>query len=181
MRLLMLLGTLVAAACGGAASEPANATVRLVSLFKPDVVSGATGAAATKLARTEWRFDKTAPEAADVTGAAVRDGRFAGRTTSEFPMFRIERTSDLDNRDQVHAIEVRMRVSAGANMSLITQPAGRVDFADLARRARSVPWNISTPLLPGPDLETYTLTPQGPLNMSRARQFVIRPTDAAAA
>ena len=186
MRLLqssLLIGPLVLAgtvACGRAASEPANATIRLVNLFKPEAVSGASPAA-MKLQRTEWRFDKTAPDAANVAAAAVQNGRFAGRTTSEFPMFRLERTSDLDNRDQVHAFEIRMRVSAGANVSLISQPPGPVDFVDLARRASSVPWNISSPLLPGTEIQTYTLTPQAPINMSRARQFVIRPTDAAGA
>jgi arylsulfatase A-like enzyme len=168
------------AGCGRAASEPANATVRLVSLFKAEAVSGAVPAAA-KLQRTEWRFDKTVPDAANVAGASVRGALFAGRSTSEFPMFRVERTADLDNRDQVHAIEIRMRVSGGANVSLISQPPGLVDFIDLARRAGSVPWNISSPLLPGTEMQTYTLTPQAPLNMSRARQFVIRPTDAASA
>ena len=174
---LVLVGTV---ACGRAASEPANATVRLVSLFKPEVVSGASPAA-MKLQRTEWRFDKTTPDAANVAGAAIRDGRFAGRTTSEFPMFRVERTSDLDNRDQVHAFQIRMRASGGANVSLISQPPGPVDFVDLARRASSVPWATSSPLLPGTEMQTYTLTPQAPINMSRARQFVIRPTDAAGA
>jgi arylsulfatase A-like enzyme len=181
MRLLSLLVLIgISSACGRAASEPANTTIRLVGLFKPEAVSGAA-AAAMKLKRTEWRFDKTTPDAANIAAAAIRGSRFAGRAASEFPIFRVERTSDPDNRDQVHAIEIRMQVSAGANVSLQPQPPGPVDFVDLARRAASVPWNISSPLLPGTEMQTYTLTPQAPINMSRARQFVIRPTDAAGA
>ena len=96
-------------------------------------------------------------------------------------MFRVERTANLENRDQIHAIEIRMRASAGANVSLTTQPAGAVDFADLARRAAGVPWNMSSPILPGTDMQTYTIAPQFPLNMSRVRHLVIRPTDASGA
>jgi len=102
--------------CARARSEPAHGTIRLVGLFKPEMVSGTVTATETRVPRTEWRFDKAAPAVADVDGAAVRDGRFAGRATSDFPMFSVERTSDLDNRDQVHAVEIRMRASAGANV-----------------------------------------------------------------
>lgn len=181
LRLLPLVLIVGGVSCARARSEPAAGTIRLVGLFKPDVVSGTAPSVATSLARTEWRFDKAAPDAADVGDGAVRDGRFAGRATSDFPMFRVERTSDLDNRDQLHAIEIRMRASAGANVSLTSQPAGVVDFADLARRARSVPWNMSSPILPGADMQTYTIAPQFPLNMSRVRHLVIRPTDASGA
>jgi arylsulfatase A-like enzyme len=167
--------------CARARSEPAHGTIRLVGLFKPEMVSGTVTATETRVPRTEWRFDKAAPAVADVDGAAVRDGRFAGRATSDFPMFSVERTSDLDNRDQVHAVEIRMRASAGANVSLTSQPSGVVDFADLARRAGGVPWAMSSPILPGTDVQTYTITPQFPLNMSRLRHLVIRPTDASGA
>jgi arylsulfatase A-like enzyme len=167
--------------CGRAASEPAHTAVRLVTVFKPELVSAGGSPQAAQARRTEWRFDKIVPQGAGIGEAAVRDGRFVARSTSDFPMFRLERTSDLDNRDQLQHIEIRMRTSAGANVSLTTQPPGPIDFADLAGRAQSVPWNISSPLLPGSEMQTYTLTPQGPINMSRARQFVIRPTDAAGA
>jgi arylsulfatase A-like enzyme len=178
---LMLVGAAGMAGCGGAAADPTPSAVRLVNAFKPELVSAAGSPAVAKVPRTEWRFDKVVPQAAGVSEVAVRDGRLVARSTSDFPMFRLERTSNLDNRDQVQHIEIRMRSSAGANVSLTTQPPGPIDFADLAERARSVPWNVSSPLLPGTEIQTYTLVPQGPLNMSRARQFVIRPTDAAGA
>ena len=174
--LLVLVGTV--GSCDRARTESIHRTIRLVGLFKPEVVSGTAAATETRLARTEWRFDKVAPSAADISGAAIREGRFAGRATSDFPMFSVERTSDLDNRDQVHAIEIRMRASAGANVSLTSLPAGTVDFVEAARRARGVPWSMTSPILPGSDLQTYTITPQFPLNMSRLRHLVIRPTDA---
>lgn len=179
LALLLLVGG--SASCTRARSEPAHGTIRLVGLFKPEVVSGTVATTETRVARTEWRFDKVVPAVADVDGAALREGRFVGRATSDFPMFSLERTSDLDNRDQVQAVEIRMRVSAGANVSLTSQPSGTVDFADLARRARSVPWAVSSPIVPGPDLQTYTMTPNAPINMSRVRRLVIRPTDAAGA
>ena len=175
---VLLVPIVAGASCARAAPEPTPGTVRLVGLFKPEVVTGTVKAAGASLTRTEWRFDKTVPDTADVDGAAIREGRFAGRAASDFPMFRVERTADLENRDQVHAIEIRMRASAGANVSLTTQPAGNVDFADLARRSRGVPWTMSSPILPGAEVQTYTIAPQFPLNMSRVRHLVLRPTDA---
>jgi arylsulfatase A-like enzyme len=176
-RCVLLALVVASSSCTRAESEPAPATVRLVSVFKPELVSGTVKPAASSLTRTEWRFDKTVPDTAAVDGAAIRDGRFAGRASSDFPMFRLERTADLANRDQIHAFEIRMRASAGANVSMTTQPAGTVDFADLARRASGVPWNMTSPIIPGAEVQTYTITPQFPLNMSRVRHLVLRPTD----
>jgi hypothetical protein len=41
--------------------------------------------------------------------------------------------------------------------------------------------NFSTPIVAGTETKTYTLTSPVPMNMSRAHQIVIRPTDAAGA
>ena len=50
---------------------------------------------------------------AGVSGLAVKDGKLSGRASTAFPLIHVQRTSGLDNQDIVHAIEFRMRVSAG--------------------------------------------------------------------
>ena len=74
-----------------------------------------------------------------------------------------------------------MRASAGSNISIATRGPGPVDFANAVGTARRAPWNITTPLLAGNEFQTYTLTSPGPLNLSRIRHILIRPTDAAGA
>lgn len=187
---VILTLALAAAACG-AAPAPPHTPIRLVDVFKPEMVQGA-GAARRTLPRIEWRFDGTAPATRPneftatrgweagrgVSGFAVRDGRLVGRTTSDFPILRVTRTEQLDSADQLHAVEIRLRVSAGANLSLITRAAGPVDFFRLEEAARGNPWVATTPLLPGDEIQTYTVMGLTPVNMQRAQQLILRPTDA---
>ena len=49
-----------------------------------------------------------------VAGLTITNGLLTGRTTSPFALLRIERTSDVQVADQLHSIEVRIRVSAGS-------------------------------------------------------------------
>ena len=142
--------------------------------------------------RQEWRFDGTPPASpaktfaatwgweggTGISGLAVREGKLTGRTTSDFPILRIERTAELDSRDQFHAIELRMRASGGSTISIATRGPGPVDFVNAVGTSRRAPWNITTPLLAGNEFQTYTLTSPFPLNLSRIRHILIRPTDA---
>ena len=57
-----------------------------------------------------------------VAGLAVKDGQLTGRVTSDGALIHLERTSGLDVPDTLHAIEVRMRASDGANVSIQTSP-----------------------------------------------------------
>ena len=116
-----------------------------------------------------------------VAGAAVRNGLLAGRSTDGFPVLHIQRKTGLDNLDLLHAVEVRMKVSAGKEISLMMDGAEKVDIAEQKRRAASFPWVVKTRLRPGNEIQTYTLTSPGPLPLSRLRHLMIRPTDAAQA
>src|SRR5262249_10306187 len=114
-KLVVAMGVFAAVSgCGRAPSRSAT-VIRLVDQVKPEAITGGTTAHA-EIPRTEWRFDAPAKDKWDsgpgVTGLAVRDGRLTGRTTSAFPVLHVQRTSGLDNLDVVHAIELRMRVSA---------------------------------------------------------------------
>jgi arylsulfatase A-like enzyme len=166
--------------------------IRLVDVFKPDMVQGAV-AAATKIEPiAEWRFDGVPPapppkeqsatrgwEGHNVSGLAIRDGRLVGRSTSEFPIIAIARTTHMDNADQLYGFEIRARVSAGANLSISTAGSAPVNFPRVEALAGRLPWTATTPLLPGTDLHTYIVTSSVPLNMARAQRLLLKPTDAA--
>ena len=116
-----------------------------------------------------------------MSGLAIRDGMLVGRSTTGFPILHIERTSGLENADQLHAVEVRLRVSKGANLALSSSPAPTVDLSERWRWPTAFPWIIKTPLLPGDKVQTYTMTPPSPVSGPRIRHILLRPTDAAGA
>jgi arylsulfatase A-like enzyme len=116
-----------------------------------------------------------------VSDLAVRDGMLVGRTTTDFPIVRIERTTGLENPDQLHAVEVRLRVSAGANLAVATRPAGAVDLKLEPSIGARIPWNFTTPVMAGKDVQTYVITPGAPVSGGRVRYVLIRPSDTAGA
>jgi arylsulfatase len=193
--LLAAAFVVVASGCNREPPPADSSTIRLVDLFKPEAVVGAAPAAARALPRTEWRFDGPAPTGPptefpetrgiqagpDVEGLSIRNGRLVGRSTSDAPVLRLARTSDLDNRDQFHAIEIRFRASAGQNLRVGLRGPAPLNLVDVQNNLRTPLNNFSTPIIAGPEVQTYTLTSPAPVNMSRARQIVLRPTDAAGA
>jgi arylsulfatase A-like enzyme len=195
----------LAPSCSRPASEPTK-PIRLIDAFDAKLVQGSTANAATPARRTEWRFDGPAPtppppppppakpspvpfaatrgweSGPGVSGLAIRDGLLVGRTTTDFPILHLERTTGLENADQLYAVEIRMRASKGANLSVQTRPSPTVDLKreiDLGRGA--LPWTITTPIVAGDKAQTYTITPPSPVSGSRIRHLMIRPTDAAGA
>ena len=187
----LLVVTVLALTTGcGAAPEPV--ATRLVDLFQPDAVSG--GAEVTPSPpRIEWRFDGSTPDAEPfaetggfeagpgVTDLAIRDGRLVGRATSGTPVLRVERTDGLDAPDELHAIEVRLRVSAGSRLQVATQPGEEVNLAQLPLQLTASPFRIESPIVPGDELQTYTLTSPTPVAASSIRHVIVVPTNEAGA
>ena len=167
--------------------------VRLVDVFSQEMVRGAPAIPAPPPPRTEWTF--TDPSAgtngfsafAGVSGLGVRDGMLVGRSTSDTPLLHVERTTGLENQDQLHSIEVRIRVSAGANFSILpgastvpipppqTLPGpGPVVFL-------MTTFGVTTPIVAGEEVRTYTLRSSLPIGASRIQHVYIKPTDVAGA
>ena len=179
----------LSAACG---AEPEPVATRLVDVFDTETVSGSAPMAA-RGPRIEWRFDSAAvaQESFAATGGfeagpgvsdlAIRDGLLVGRTTSVAPALRVERTGSLDEQDQLHAIEIRLRVSAGSNLRVATQPGEEVDLEQLPAQLAASPFRIESPLVPGPELQTYSLTSPTPVSASSIRHLIVIPTDEAGA
>jgi arylsulfatase A-like enzyme len=179
----------IAAGLSAACSRPASGpgTTRLVDVFDRTMVSGGSGTAAAPVKRTEFRFD--GPSASTegweagpgVEGLQVRDGRLVGRSTTGFPILHLERVAGLDNADQIDAVEIRMRVSAGTDMGVIFRPNPKIELDTEPGRAGPVPWPSQLPLTAGDETKTYTLPLPSSMTGSRARHLLIRPTDVAGA
>ncbi|HXV61203.1 MAG TPA: sulfatase [Vicinamibacteria bacterium] len=178
-RFLVLVGAWLVAGCRP--SEESR-PIRLVDVFADEMVEGRPATPPEPPPRTEWTFAETTGTAgfdafADVSGLAVREGRLAGRATSDFPLLHVERTEGLDNRDQLHSIEVRMRASAGANFTIV--PSVEPVPGPGPARFLVTALGITTPIVAGNDVQTYTLRSGLPLSAQRIRHLYIRPTDAA--
>jgi arylsulfatase A-like enzyme len=183
---------LLLSACARPADKPAASAVRLVDAYKPEAVEGRSTPASER-PRSEWRFDGppgAGPHAATrgfaagpgVASLAVRDGRLVGRSTTPFPLLHLERTSGLDDRDILHAVEVRARLSAGGRLGVSFRGGEKVDLAEVIKRSEDSPWRMTSPVVAGSEMRTYTLEtrllPQT-IAASRTRHVLVRPTDAA--
>src|SRR3972149_6749949 len=138
LRIHLVLALFILDAC----SEPtAPPSVRLVDLFDAATVEGA-GAEQPEIPRTEWRFDESIPAAGPnqgwqagpgVTGLGVREGRLTGGTTSATPIIHLTRTTSLQDFDLLHAVEIRMRASAGANLAVIFRHGDELNIQEARR------------------------------------------------
>lgn len=181
---------LMTLACSGATPTQTHPrALRLVDSFDAKRVQGSVKPAAV-IRPTIWKFDATPPQSAKfpatygwepgpgVAGLSVKDGKLTGRATSDGALILLERTSGLNVPDTLHAIEVRMRASRGANLSIQTSPADTVNLVEMSQSAPRLPWQLQSPIIAGDTFQTYELIPRVPLLISRIRYIVIRPTDA---
>jgi arylsulfatase A-like enzyme len=180
-----VLGLTMAAACVLAAcatphesAEAPPATIRLVDVFKPAMVRG--GGAPRQLPRVELKAAdwKAGP---GVAGFAIRDGHVVGRATSDFPVLYLTRASGFDNPDLVHAIEIRMKVSAGSKVFAHTVGQPTLDLPGAIAFGASLGWEWSAPVEPSDAIATYSLSPLTHVEGTTTRHVMIRPTDAAGA
>ena len=192
-RLALPLSVLAACLSCSEATTPTATPIalRLVDLFDAKRVQG-SAKPATTMPPTIWRFDGAPPSPTPATfagtrgwepgpgvaGLTVKDGQLIGRTTGDSALIHLERTSGLDVPDTLHAIEVRMRASDGANLSIQTSNAATINLVDLSAGAPRQGWQMQSPLQAGDAFQTYELIPLTPLVTSRIRHIVIRPTDA---
>jgi arylsulfatase A-like enzyme len=170
------------AACNRSAPPPSPMAQRLVDGFEAGFVRDPVKVDPAAFPRTELKFAdaglKWTP-GPGTGGVAVKDGLLVGRSTTTFPLVVIERTKGLENGDQIHSVEVRARLSAGANLSIAARgDAKPPDLAEAVAIGQRLPWLAKTPVLPGPEMRTYVITPPTPIGGPRARWLLIRPTDA---
>ena len=182
----MVSGALVLAVSCHRAEPPAPPTLRLADLHQTAATRPA--ARASIVARTEWRFDGTPPhlekDAATwgwtafngVSGLAVRNGRLVGRATSALPILRLIRPSGFEERDVLHAVEVRLRVTAGKELALMLDGSPELARDKALDYARHFTWTFTAPVGAG-EMQTHTLRSQFSLVAADSRNIFLKPTD----
>jgi arylsulfatase A-like enzyme len=178
----LVLCLLVLGACREGGDEPAASAVPLVDRFQPDHVDQRREPAAPP--PVEWRFAAATADRAwnagpGVTGLEVRDGLLVGSAASPRPVIELVAPAPLGGGDTLHAVEVRMRATAGGEMMVV--PLGEVGPPAAAFGGPDGPMGFTTPLLTG-DLRTYSFPlahsfAVGPAARQNVRRVVLRPTD----
>ncbi|HET6303985.1 MAG TPA: sulfatase-like hydrolase/transferase [Myxococcota bacterium] len=157
-------------------------TIRLVDLFSSETVQNRLPPQPAP-PRTEWRFDAAAEAVpafeatSGVVDLRVREGRLSGRGRDPGAVLRLERPTPIPPGDFVHAVELRMRASAGANVRITFRGAESPDLAEVLEEPREF-WS-SSPLVPGPELRTYTLRGTSVIRSEDVRHAFLAPSDAA--
>ena len=179
--------SLGAASCRRPEPQP-SPTIRLVDLYRP-AAAAQQAAPARSAARTEWRFDGPAPRleknaatwgwtAFDgVSGLAVRNGHLVGRATTAMPMLHLARSPGFEEHEAIHAIEVRLKVSAGRTMAVKLDRSKEIDRDQILDGARNFGWDFTGPVNAG-DVQTQTLRSQFLEATADSRNIFLRPTDA---
>ncbi|TDJ67568.1 MAG: hypothetical protein E2O39_14560 [Planctomycetota bacterium] len=144
---------------------------------------GATGEDEGEAPDAEPELDLTATygfEAfLDVEDLAVTDGLLVGRT-GPIPVLRVAVEAE-DSDDILHSIRVRMRVSAGAKLSLLLLEDEELDRErTLGRLRRRNFWMLSADIEPGDELRTVTvdLSHVPSEDIEDIRHLLLQPTDA---
>ena len=177
-------------------SPPETKAVALVDRFSEATVDGAQEAR-EEPPRTEWRFDGEATVAIPedhpglmgwealngIEDLEIREGHLVGRSTSN-PLLIISPPEDPDPNDHFHALEIQLRVSDGDRLSVAFESDDEINREELVDDLEKDSFlDLSTELLPGDEIQTYTLTAANATfsishALSRIRHIVIRPTDA---
>ncbi|MFQ5348953.1 MAG: sulfatase [Thermoanaerobaculia bacterium] len=191
--LAVLAGAVVAGWLGGcAADDEAAATIRLVERFA-EAERSREPAGLTVPEPIEWRFDggTTAGSWSPgpmVAATQVAAGRLAGRAAGPLPGILLSAERPLGENDRLHAVEVRIRVSAGSELLLATSAEETIEPASMPRWLSGLgSANVmTTPLLPGDETRTYRLSVgssflTGGMPLAGIRHVILRPTDAAGA
>ncbi len=183
------------AACRESAPT-ANQPIRLVDLYRPEPGTASKEAPARAAPGSEFRFAAATPPTPragppgvrsapawaagpGVEGLKVKDGYLSGRTAGPVAIVHLRRPRS-DDRDVLHEVQVRMRASAGANLSVLLRNTDDVDLKLESETQPIVPWPLNTPIVAGPEMRTYVLHTTASIPMA-SRHLLIRPTDAAGA
>ncbi len=176
----------------GGSTTRGPVAIHLVNEFKPENVEGTPQETVTMPPRVEWRFDGSTPSPSGdanpatlgwqagpgVADLQVRDGRLMGRSTSDHSIIYVERTVGLDDPHQICAFEIRMRVSAGAKLTVTSRSSEKLDLEAIAESAKEGRGFLpAVPISTDNEMHTYTVRTRFPRWSSDIRHVLIRPTD----
>ncbi|UCF36726.1 MAG: sulfatase [Acidobacteriota bacterium] len=181
-----LLGALVfVAGCGS--SGPESPALRLVEEFGDAAVSG-TPTSVPKVLAPRWGGGDSNEEIGDwkagigFVSFELKEGHLVGKTKTKVPLIYVAKPESMNQDDSIHALEIRMRVSAGSKVEADFTSQEEIDFEEWAEDAADSdanPSDMSTNLIPGDDFQTYLLTqrPAPAGSTARIQNVVVRPTD----
>ena len=192
-----------------AAERPDSDTaIRLVDTFRPQMVKGTPASVAQAKPVAFWDFAKPSPEMTKeapetagwkagigVSGLALRNGRLVGHSTEDFPI--IYFSPKIDSDDLVYSVEIRMRASKGANLSVsggagpgrprtTKGPNGAKpgagqddspDFKQIVGMGKQLAWPDTTPIIAGDSFQTYTIQVERAPSFKHLNHVFLRPTD----
>ncbi len=184
-RIVLASGLLVLAACQ---RSPEAIVIRLVDRFDTAKIEGVPGGTAPAPGAL-WDFSQPSKVPKDplsgwtagigVSGLALKDGKLTGRTTTDIPILLVDRPKTVDPNDAFDSVEIRIRVSDGANVS-VSGGRGKPDFPQIIGMTRAFPWPFRSPVQKGSEFQTLTLQAEQVSRMNWDR-LMVRPTDVAGA
>jgi arylsulfatase A-like enzyme len=166
---------LIVVACS---SPPVDSTVPLVDVFGAAQVENVVPVRSPS--PLEWRFEdpehgfKAGP---GVTGLRVVEGRLTGRATNDVPIVHVERTIGIEDPDTLHAVELRLRASKGANFSMQFVGTETVNLETSTSMARRGFWQVASPLIVSDEPQTYTVAVTRSVPSKEVRHILLRPSD----
>ena len=175
----IVLAVAVASLSCRSRSAPLPATVPLIGLYTPAAIAEKAPAGdggGTLLPLAGW---KAGP---GVAALRVTAGVLSGRSTSGLPVIHFDWPDVKGGADTVHAFVVRMRVSAGATVSLSCSGDDKTfDLAKEVAEFKTWPWRNTATVHPGAEVHTVQIVPPLTLPARTLRHVMIRPTDRAGA
>jgi arylsulfatase A-like enzyme len=178
------------AGCGGTTS--ALPSIRLVDLVSQDSVEAAALSASKAKPLALWRAKATDGAASDegaiglaswkaadgVGGLTMRDGKLVGRSTSAIPLIYAELPKNLDADDSLSALEVRMRVSAGANVSGAAYNHEKLNAKPVIQAAEEGNHPFTSPVNSALGLQSLTMNFRRAGRIGSLKMLYLRPSDA---
>ncbi len=174
-------------------STDSSSPIRLVDRFQAEGVEGAPLQVKETPGLESWMFrrqdegtDSSPAEAAQnwlaadaITGLKIQENGLAGNSTTDWPLLLAKRSQGLDENDLIHSLEIRLRVSAGSNLSVALLGKDIAPLPKLPEMLRGFPWWERIPVIAGESFQTYQLRFAIERASSEVHHVVLRPTDAA--
>ena len=158
-------------------SAPAPIALRLAALYTPGAIaSPAPTPPSSRGSLLPLKGWEAGPGVADLR---IVDGKLLGRSTTDAPVIHLEWSDAPANADTVHAIVLRLRVSAGSAVALgFSGEAKGFDLKKQIEESKTWPWHETAPIRPGDDLRTVEIVPPLTRPARTLRHIMLRPTNA---
>ena len=184
----LILATLLAA-CGPAPEDAPPATQALLDAWGTVEIENPHPTPEVP-PKAELRFDGSGVAATweavqGIEDLRVEDGRLVGRTTSENPVLLLQTEDPLGSDDELWSAALTVRADKGSRTALHPVRSSGPPLPAVVDRQDE--WPLTSPLLPGEELHTYTkeldkvFLFEMPMATTEVRRILVRPSDEAGA